>query len=381
MDIQEKENYVDYNNYTLDMIDRPDFGITEHITPYTTVYAPDTRRVLYAKLYLKRKKRVKRCYKIIAFMHNKVQNDYFVTFSNERKFFFEMNTGITKYHYKKLKDHPLTSIGRLKRNIMFRATETYYLSHKFFILRNITFKMFTNQYKIISFNTFARYLNKLLFLKLIHCFKAISFKKGPLLIHYKYRRKKRIKLYTSLGYKIRIKKYKLKRMLKRKLLPMRRYKRRARRKKKKLLRKDRIYFIRVYDKKARKYPFVPKKIPCFRRFKKRGHSLLSEKATGFKGNYLNKINYKQFRKAARYRFYKYHIFLRKKRYSKKRIVRFLKYQGQTFKPFRINHLKWYKIKHNRYNKKKRFAIPYISKKKTYKLKKFKKRKDASIFKL
>nr|ADZ99043.1 hypothetical mitochondrial protein 24 [Physarum polycephalum] len=214
------------------------------IEPFIQLYLPETRRFLYTGPYLKRKKRIKYTLRISAFEKKLVQNDYVLTLTNDLKTFSELNTGLLQYHYKKLNKLSLTSVARLKREIFFHTNEMLYLTHRFMDLRNLNLKMFRNQYQIISFSTYARPLNKLLFFNIFQKLNAFSLK-FPSLIMYHYKKFKRLRVYY-LGFRLILKRKKMDSLLIGSPLIRSRYKRIRHLKRRYLLKIIRAKFKRLY---------------------------------------------------------------------------------------------------------------------------------------
>lgn len=138
----------------------------------------------------------------------------------------EINTGLIKYRYRKLRKQTLTEVGRLRKKILFRNNEIIYLTHRFMKFRNMTLQMLDNQYQFLTFGAYARTLNKMMFFNLFFSLNKFSFK-YPLYISYHYKKYKRIRVYY-LGFRIIIKKRKLYRLLKGTNLFKNRYRRRRR---------------------------------------------------------------------------------------------------------------------------------------------------------
>lgn len=197
--------------------------IVQDITPVLKFYLPESKRFLYSGRYAKRKKRIKYSYCVTAFDRNLVSNDYITTMFNGIKTFSEVNTTIMKYRRKKALDLSLTAVGRLKRVILFRTTEMIYLTHRFLSFRNLILKMTKNQYQFLTFNTYARPLNKLLFFSLSNKLSAFKIN-APCFIMYHHRKLLRLRIYY-LGFRLIIKKKLFGSLLKGTLLDKSRHKR------------------------------------------------------------------------------------------------------------------------------------------------------------
>jgi hypothetical protein len=184
---------INMQNHTFDMI-------TLDTGPYLKALIPETKRFLYSNLFNKRKGRMKFALRVTALDKNLMSNDFAFTLWNDLKTFFEINSGVNKYLYKQTGNHPLTTIGRLKRTILFRSSEVLFLTHRFLQFRNLIFKMAKRQYVPIAFMLYARPLNKRLFYSLFSKLSSYSFKL-PSLLTYHRKKKKKIRGYY-LGFRI-----------------------------------------------------------------------------------------------------------------------------------------------------------------------------------
>jgi hypothetical protein len=178
--------------------------IIRDIDPYIASLTPETLHFLYSGFYAKRKRRMKHALIVNAIEKDLVKNDYVFTLSNGVKTFLEVNSGLIKHRYKKIKQHPLTAVGRIKKIIFFRYNEVLFLTHRFLGFRNLNLKMSNNHYEILSFTTYARPLNKQLFFSLIQNLNVFSLR-FPILIMYNSRKYKRLTAYY-LGFRIFLKK-------------------------------------------------------------------------------------------------------------------------------------------------------------------------------
>jgi hypothetical protein len=215
----------------------------QEVIPHAESYWPETAAFLYSGSFLKRKRRMKYGLMVSAFERDLVHNDYVATLFNARKTFSEINTGIIKYRRNKVRNLSLTTVGRLKRSILFRTNEMLFLTHRFAAFRNLTLKVSDHQYSFLGFNTYARLRNKWMFFTLLYSLNTFNFKR-PSLIMYKFRKSSRLRVYY-LGFKLLFKKKLLTSSLKRTPLMASRRKRLKRIKLRKLLKIRKRFRLRI----------------------------------------------------------------------------------------------------------------------------------------
>jgi hypothetical protein len=216
----------------------------QYIKPYTQTITPESNRFLYSGYYLKKKRRMKYALIVTALQKNLVNNDYNATFFNGDKTFSELKLNLIRYRRKKLMTHSLTSFSKLKKNILYHTNEIIFFTHRFMQFRNLTLLMSRAHYSYKSFNTFARLLNKQLFITILYQLKNFTFN-FPCLIMHHFKKRKRLRIYY-LGFKLFYRKSKMGLLLKGSLLRRHRFKREKRPKINNKKRHVQLYFKRLH---------------------------------------------------------------------------------------------------------------------------------------